>query len=48
MGKLEEMNHLADLVVDGRIILKLMLRVQNGMTLIGLNCLCRGSNGELL
>ena len=42
------MNHLEDVVVDGRIILKLILRVEEGMTWIGLSCLCRGANCELL
>ena len=47
VGKREEMNHLEDVVVDGRIILKCILRVQDGMICIGLICLCRGANGEL-
>jgi hypothetical protein len=47
VGKLEEMNHLEDLVVDGRILLKLILRVVEGITWIGLSCLCRGASGEL-
>jgi hypothetical protein len=32
VGKLEEINHWEDVVVDKRIILKLILRVQGGMT----------------
>jgi hypothetical protein len=46
-GKIEEMNFLEDVVVDGRITLKLILRVQGGMTWIGLICLYRRANGEL-
>jgi len=47
VGKIEETNHWEDVVVNGRIILKLILRVQGGMTWIGLICLYRGANGEL-
>jgi hypothetical protein len=47
VGQLEEIKHLEDVVVDGRIILKWILRVEDGMTWIGLICVCRGANGEL-
>jgi len=47
VGKLEEMNHLEDVAVDGRIILNCILRVQDRMMWIGLICPCRGANGEL-
>jgi hypothetical protein len=46
LGEFKEINLLKDPVVEGITILKRILKVQDVMTWIGLNWLCRGANGR--